>query len=93
LGDFFAAGYSPPSEEQGYKLENATIDCLSKEKKVTIDKDNTTTVEGAGKKNVQYVHAAPGFTEEKRCDGTTGLYENPQARQNRHEVKDTAGFS
>jgi chaperonin GroEL len=38
------------SEEQGYKLENATISYLGKAKKVTIDKDNTTIVEGAGKK-------------------------------------------
>jgi len=37
------------SEEQGYKLENATIEYLGKAKKVVIDKDNTTIVEGAGK--------------------------------------------
>jgi chaperonin GroEL len=39
------------SEEQGYKLENATLSYLGKAKKVTIDKDNTTIVEGAGKKD------------------------------------------
>jgi chaperonin GroEL len=39
------------SEEQGYKLENATIAYLGTAKKVTIDKDNTTIVEGAGKKD------------------------------------------
>ncbi len=38
------------SEEQGYKLENATVSYLGKAKKVSIDKDNTTIVEGAGKK-------------------------------------------
>src|SRR5512135_1694923 len=38
------------SEEKGYKLENATVSYLGKAKKVTIDKDNTTIVEGAGKK-------------------------------------------
>jgi chaperonin GroEL len=38
------------SEEQGYKLENATLSYLGKAKKVSIDKDNTTIVEGAGKK-------------------------------------------
>lgn len=38
------------SEEQGYKLENATLSYMGKAKKVTIDKDNTTIVEGAGKK-------------------------------------------
>jgi chaperonin GroEL len=37
------------SEEQGYKLESATVDYLGKAKTVKIDKDNTTIVEGAGK--------------------------------------------
>jgi chaperonin GroEL len=38
------------SEEQGYKLENATIAYLGTAKKIVVDKDNTTIVEGAGKK-------------------------------------------
>jgi chaperonin GroEL len=37
------------SEERGFKLENATVSYLGRAKKVTIDKDNTTIVEGAGK--------------------------------------------
>ncbi len=37
------------SEERGYKLENATVAYLGTSKKVVIDKDNTTVVEGAGK--------------------------------------------
>jgi len=36
------------SEERGFKLENATIEYLGTAKKVTIDKDNTTIVEGSG---------------------------------------------
>ena len=36
------------SEEQGYKLENATLAYLGTAKRVVIDKDNTTLVEGAG---------------------------------------------
>ncbi|NIR51156.1 chaperonin GroEL [candidate division KSB1 bacterium] len=36
------------SEEAGFKLENATASDLGKAKKVNIDKDNTTIVEGAG---------------------------------------------
>ncbi len=36
------------SEERGYKLENATLDYLGKAASVTIDKDNTTVVDGAG---------------------------------------------
>jgi chaperonin GroEL len=38
------------SEEAGFKLENTTVDSLGKAKRVTIDKDNTTIIEGAGKK-------------------------------------------
>ena len=37
------------SEERGFKLENATISYLGTAKKIVIDKDNTTIVEGAGK--------------------------------------------
>lgn len=36
------------SEERGYKLENATIDMLGTCEKVSIDKDNTTVVNGSG---------------------------------------------
>ena len=39
------------SEERGFKLESTTIDMLGSAEKVTIDKDNTTIVNGAGKKN------------------------------------------
>jgi chaperonin GroEL len=38
------------SEEGGYKLENATIEYLGTAEKIHIDKDNTTIVNGAGKK-------------------------------------------
>lgn len=38
------------SEERGYKLENADLSFLGKAEKITIDKDNTTIVGGAGKK-------------------------------------------
>ncbi|MCL6582116.1 MAG: chaperonin GroEL [bacterium] len=37
------------SEDLGIKLENVRIDDLGQAKKVTIDKDNTTIVEGAGR--------------------------------------------
>ena len=37
------------AEEVGIKLENVKIEELGRAKKVTIDKDNTTIVEGAGK--------------------------------------------
>jgi chaperonin GroEL len=38
------------SEERGYKLENATLESLGTAEKIIIDKDNTTIVNGAGKK-------------------------------------------
>jgi chaperonin GroEL len=37
------------SEEAGFKLENTTTSDLGSAKRVTIDKDNTTIVEGGGK--------------------------------------------
>jgi len=37
------------SEDLGIKLENVRLEDLGRAKKVTIDKDNTTIVEGAGK--------------------------------------------
>jgi chaperonin GroEL len=37
------------TEDLGIKLENIKVEDLGKAKKVTIDKDNTTIVEGAGK--------------------------------------------
>jgi len=39
------------SEDVGIKLENVTLEMLGKAKKVTIDKDNTTIVDGAGSKS------------------------------------------
>ncbi|MFM8348977.1 MAG: chaperonin GroEL, partial [Bacteroidota bacterium] len=38
------------SEERGFKLENATLEYLGRAERVIIDKDNTTIVNGAGKK-------------------------------------------
>jgi chaperonin GroEL len=39
------------SEELGTKLENVTLGMLGRAKKVSIDKDNTTIVDGSGKKS------------------------------------------
>lgn len=39
------------SEEQGYKLENATLASLGQAESITIDKDNTTIVGGKGEKD------------------------------------------
>ncbi|MFZ1694559.1 MAG: chaperonin GroEL [Flavobacteriales bacterium] len=39
------------SEERGFKLENADLSMLGKAEKISIDKDNTTIVNGAGQKS------------------------------------------
>ena len=39
------------TEDLGIKLENVQIEDLGQAKKITIDKDNTTIVEGKGKKS------------------------------------------
>ena len=38
------------AEELGLKLENVTLKDLGRAKRITIDKDNTTVIDGAGKK-------------------------------------------
>ena len=38
------------SEDMGYKLENVKLEDLGRAKKITIDKDNTTIIDGAGKR-------------------------------------------
>ena len=38
------------SEDLGIKLENVTIDMLGRAKRISIDKDNTTIIDGSGKK-------------------------------------------
>ncbi len=43
-------GGSVVSEDLGIKLENVTLEMLGRAKKVTIDKEDTTIVDGAGKK-------------------------------------------
>ncbi len=42
-------GGKPISEELGMKLENVTLKDLGRAKRVSVDKENTTIVEGAGK--------------------------------------------
>jgi chaperonin GroEL len=49
LGDIATlTGGQVISEEVGLKLENTTIDLLGRARKVVVDKDNTTIIEGAG---------------------------------------------
>jgi chaperonin GroEL len=43
-------GGKPIAEELGIKLENVTIQDLGRAKRLVVDKDNTTIIDGAGKK-------------------------------------------
>ncbi len=43
-------GATVVSEDQGYKLENASLEYLGQAKSIILDKDNTTIVDGAGQK-------------------------------------------
>jgi chaperonin GroEL len=50
LGDIaILTGGTMISEDLGLKLENLTLEQLGRAKKITVDKDTTTIVEGAGK--------------------------------------------
>src|SRR5690606_3061351 len=51
LGDMaILTGGKLISEDLGVKLENVSIEDLGRAKKVVVDKDSTTIIEGAGKK-------------------------------------------
>src|SRR6516162_850432 len=43
-------GGKPIAEELGIKLENVTLQDLGRAKRIVVDKDNTTVIDGAGKK-------------------------------------------
>ena len=66
------------SEERGYKLESATIDYLGTAEKVNIDKDNTTVVSGAGKKDdiVARVNQL-----KKQIESTTSEYDKEKLQE------------
>jgi len=58
------------SEDLGIKLENVTVNMLGRAKKVVIDKDNTTIVDGAGSRNEidARVHQIKAQIEETTSD-------------------------
>jgi chaperonin GroEL len=66
------------SEELGLKLENATLKDLGRSKKVVIDKDNTTIVDGAGGKK-----AIEGRCQEIRnqIEKTTSDYDREKLQE------------
>ena len=66
------------SEEVGFKLENAVVNDLGKAKRITIDKDNTTIVEGGGKTD-----EIKGRCEQikKQIDTTTSDYDREKLQE------------
>ncbi len=66
------------SEDAGYKLENAKVDYLGRAKKIIIDKDNTTVVEGAGKKEAIKARIAQIKTQ---IDNTTSDYDKEKLQE------------
>jgi chaperonin GroEL len=66
------------AEELGIKLENVTLKDLGRSKRVIVDKDNTTIVEGAGKKS-----AIEGRIQQIRAqiDETTSDYDREKLQE------------
>jgi chaperonin GroEL len=66
------------TEDLGLKLENLTLEDLGRAKKVTIDKDNTTIIEGAGTKK-----AIEGRVKQLRMqiDDTTSDYDREKLQE------------
>jgi len=66
------------SEEVGFKLENAVVSDLGTAKKVTVDKDNTTIVEGSGDK--ENIKARIGQIK-KQIEDTTSDYDREKLQE------------
>ena len=66
------------SEDIGVKLENVTLDMLGKAKKVTVDKDNTTIVQGQGKS--ADISARVSIIK-KQIDETTSDYDREKLQE------------
>jgi len=66
------------SEEKGLKLEGATLDMLGSAEKVTINKDNTTIVNGGGDKEA--IHARIGQIK-MQMENTTSDYDKEKLQE------------
>jgi chaperonin GroEL len=66
------------SEERGFTLENCTPDMLGKAEKITIDKENTTIVNGAGNKQ----DIADRVSQiKKQIESTTSDYDREKLKE------------
>jgi chaperonin GroEL len=66
------------TEEKGLKLDAATLDVLGKAEKITINKDNTTIVNGAGEKKMI----------EARCSQIKAQMENTTSDYDREKLQE-----
>ncbi len=66
------------SEELGMKIENVALDMLGVAKKVEITKDDTTIIDGAGKKDLIEARAAQ---IRKEIEGTTSDYDREKLQE------------
>ncbi len=66
------------AEDLGIRLENVTLDDLGEAKKIIIDKDNTTIIEGAGKKAELQGRIA---TIRKQIEETTSDYDREKLQE------------
>src|ERR1700760_3518141 len=66
------------SEDIGIKLENVKLNMLGTAKKVRVDKDNTTIVDGAGKKNDIQARVSQ---IKKQIDETTSDYDKEKLQE------------
>ncbi len=71
-------GAQPIMEDLGIKLENVTVKDLGRAKRITIDKDNTTIIDGAGQKK-----EIAGRIEQirKQIDDTTSDYDKEKLQE------------
>jgi len=66
------------SEEKGLKLEGAELDMLGQAEKITIDKENTTIVNGAGEKSM--IDSRVGQIK-KQIENTTSDYDREKLQE------------
>ncbi len=66
------------SEEQGYRLENATLDYLGRAKRIVLNKDNTTVVDGAGE--ADQIQARTGQIRQQ-IENTTSDYDREKLQE------------
>jgi chaperonin GroEL len=66
------------SEEQGYKLENAGLEHLGSCARITVDKDNTTIVDGKG--NAETIKARTGQIKQQ-IESTTSDYDREKLQE------------